>query len=215
MNRMKRTSMKYRVSGSFVFWALAMFTLILPSLGLAVTPEFAALHRDPPPELKNAVLKKVIFTAGLMNAGYHGLNDLVAALMLVKGSQDPKVISAQLFAVKVGLDEKPSMFRYIAREMKYCQQYPNFPLGFADGPEGPEPLSVEFEKIANDIEKLNIQYQLTNLTALKKEANRVTFAIFWTASEKIRTLCQSVLNFLRMEMKEDLPFEVFTKPAPK
>ena len=194
------------------FILAACITLWSSCLG-AVTPEFVALHRESLHPTKDVVLKKLLFVSGLMNAGYHGLNDLVAALQLVKQKNDSKAIAAQLFAVQVGLEAKPALFRYIAKEIKFCEQYPNFPLGFNDSPEGPEPISTEFNIIADHIEKMKINFESNDLAVLQKEANRVVFGLFWTDSEKIRTLCSDVLNFVRKELKEDLPFSMFSKPA--
>ncbi|HNV70965.1 MAG TPA: hypothetical protein PKO06_14785, partial [Candidatus Ozemobacteraceae bacterium] len=158
------------------------------------------------------VLKKMLYATGLINAAYLGMNDLVAALQMAKKSDDPKMISAQLLAVRLGLDAKPALLRHIAQEIRQCEAYPKFPLGFNDGPEGPELISDEFEKMAFAIENLNIQPHLTTLAALRKEAERVVFAIFWTESEKMRALAHDIHTFLRVELKEDLPFDVFTKP---
>ncbi|NLI78137.1 MAG: hypothetical protein GX442_17100 [Candidatus Riflebacteria bacterium] len=196
--------------------AVAAVVLALMGVGAvhAVTPAFGELHREPVLPEKQVVLKKLLFAAGLMNAVYLGINDLVAALQLAKKATDAKGLSAQLFAVMVGLQEKPAMLRHIAGEIRFCEAWPNFPVGFPDSPEGCDPISREFEIMADHIEKLGIQYQSTSLATLKKEADRVVFALFWTDSEKIRTLCHSILTFIRMELKEDLPFEVFAKPRP-
>jgi len=187
--------------------------LAIVSAASAVTPEFAALHGERVIPDRQVVLKKVLYASGLMNAGYLGLNDLVAALQLVKNLDDPRAISAQLLAVKIGLEAKPAFLRHIAREIRFCEQYPNFPRGFNDSPEGPEPISQEFEIMADHLENLDIRFESTDLRFLRQEAARVVFAIFWTDSEKIRTLCDSVLHFVRVELKEDLPFDMVTKPA--
>jgi len=182
---------------------------------VAATPRFSEVHREPLVPTKEVVLKKVLYLAGLMNAGYLGINDLVAGLQLTKKNGDPKTISAHLFAVRMGLEAKPEFMRHIARELRDVEDYPKFPLGFDDSPEGPQKLSVEFDQIAAHIEGLNIQFDSTDPVFLKKEADRVVFALFWTESEKIRTMFQDLLTFVRVELKEDLPFEIFTKPKPK
>jgi hypothetical protein len=138
----------------------------------------------------------------------------VAGLQLAVKNADARTLSAQLLAVRVGLESKPALLRHIAREIRFCEVWPNFPLGFADSAEGPDKISEEFEIMARHIEGLNIQFQSADFAVLKKEAERVVFAIFWTDGEKIRTLCQDVLTFVRIELKEDLPFEVFAKPRP-
>ena len=196
-------------------WMLCLCLALWASWGWAMTPEFADLHREKVPPSKDVVLKKLLFVTGLMNAAYHGVNDLVAALQLVKNSKDPREIAAQLFAVQVGLEQKPSLFRYIAREIKFCEAYPNFPMGFNDSPEGPEPISKEFYKIAGHIEKMRINFESTDLPTLQKEAERVVFELFWTDSEKVRSLCSDILYFVRDELKEDLPFSMFSKPIPR
>jgi hypothetical protein len=191
---------------------LALFILVGATLS-AVTPEFARAHNEPLEADKKAVLKKTLFVCGLINSAYLGINDLVAALQLVK-EQNPTAerLSAQLLAVKIGLIEKPSLMRYIAREIKFCEQYPNFPVGFNDSPAGPEKLSQEFFKIADSIENLEVNHQIDDLQLLKKEAEKVVFKLFWTESEKMRTMCMDMLQFIRIELKEDLPFDVFGKP---
>ncbi|MGM0598612.1 MAG: hypothetical protein ACQETH_02230 [Candidatus Rifleibacteriota bacterium] len=192
--------------------ALALFILVSATLP-AVTPEFAQAHREPLKPDKKAVLKKTLFVCGLINSAYLGINDLVAALQLIK-EQNPtsERLSAQLLAVKIGLIEKPSLMRYIAREIKFCEQYPDFPLGFNDSPEGPEKLSEEFFKIADSIENLEVNHQSDDLKQLRKEAEKVVFKLFWTESEKMRTMCMDMLQFIRVELKEDLPFDIFGKP---
>ncbi|HOY68016.1 MAG TPA: hypothetical protein PLP29_14095 [Candidatus Ozemobacteraceae bacterium] len=184
----------------------------LPPTAQATTPRFAELHRDQFPLTKEVVLKKMLFACGMIDASFHGINDLVAALQYTKKNNDPRAIAAQLLAVRMGLEEKPSMLRHIAREIEFCEKYPNFPRGFNDSPEGPELISAEFDKIAGHIENLNINHQLTDLAALRKEAERVVFELFWFDSEKMRTLGMDILTFLRVELKEDLPFDVFNKP---
>ena len=194
----------------------ALFFLILSALSLqAVTPKFAAAHLEALKPDKDLVFKKTLFVCGLVNAAYLGNNDLVAALQLANKSQfkniDAQALSAQLLAVKIGLVEKPALIRYIAKEIEFCEKYPGFPLGFNDSPEGPEKISVEFFKIAEHLEKLPVNYQAKDLPTLKREAQRVVFDIFWTDSEKMRTLCMDMLNFIRVELKEDLPFDIFAK----
>ncbi len=191
---------------------LLLAAVLFSCTGYAATDKFSRLHNDLVVPKKDYVLKKVIFVCGLLNACYHGMNDLVDALMLAKETSDPKAISAQLFAVKVGLDEKPKFFHYLAKEIQPCESYPNFPLGFPDSPEGPEKISQEMINIADHIEKLNVKYDSTDINFLRKEADRVVFAIFWTDSEKIRTLASDMLNFLRKDLKEDLPFDIYQKP---
>ncbi|MDN5280641.1 MAG: hypothetical protein PWR01_4606 [Clostridiales bacterium] len=179
----------------------------------AVSPEFAEIHRETLVPDKNLVFKKTLFVCGLINAAYLGLNDQVAALQLVKKNQpNAEELAAQLLAVKIGLIEKPALLRYIAKEIKFCEKYPNFPLGFNDSPEGPEKISAEFYKIADHIEKLPVNHQSKDIRVLRKEAQRVVFDLFWTDSEKMRTLCMDMLNFIRKELKEDLPFDIFAKP---
>jgi hypothetical protein len=181
----------------------------------AVTPRFAEIHREPLKPSKDLVFKKTLFVCGLINAAYLGINDLVAALQLAKTNKyknvDAKTLAAQLLAVKIGLIEKPALIRYIAREIAFCEQYPNFPLGFNDSPEGPEKISAEFFKIADHIENLPVNHQAGDLSILKKEAQRVVFDLFWTDSEKMRSLCMDMMNFIRVELKEDLPFDIFAK----
>lgn len=184
----------------------------LPATARATTPAFAALHRDPFPLTKEVVLKKMLYSCGTINAAFHGINDLVAALQYAKKNDDPRAIAAQLLAVQIGIQEKPAMFRYVAREIEFCEQYPNFPRGFDDSPEGPELISAEFDKIADHIENLQINHNSTDLKVLRKEAERVVYELFWFDSEKMRTLGMDILTFLRVELKENLPFDVFNKP---
>lgn len=186
--------------------------LVITTSSWAVTAKFAAVQREPLTPDKDTVFKKTLFISGLTNAAYLGLNDMVAALQLAKDEPDAKTLQAQLLAVKIGLAEKPTIIRYIARQLEFCEKYPNFPLGFDDSPEGPEKLSVEFYKIADQIENMKIHYELTNIKALRKEAERVVFQLFWTDGEMMRTMCGKMLNFIRMELKEDLPFEPLLKP---
>ncbi len=182
----------------------------------AVTPEFAALHRDKIPLTHDIVLKKILFVCGQINGLYHGINDMVGALQLAKNSNvTAEMLSAQLLAVKIGLVEKPALIRHIAREIEFCETWPGFPLGFNDSPEGSEKISVEFYKMADHIENLQINHKLSELPALRKEAKRVVFELFWTDSEKMRTLASDMLNFLRMVLKEDIPFHIFGKPVPR
>lgn len=181
----------------------------------AATPRFSEVHREPLIPSREVVLKKTLYLSGLMNAGYLGLNDLVAGLQLAKKKGDAKSIAAQLFAVRMGLEAKPDFMRHLARELRDIEDFPKFPLGFDDSPEGPQKLSVEFDQIADHIEGLNIQFESNDPVFLKKEADRVVFAIFWTECEKIRTMFQDLLHFVRVELKEDLPFDIFTKPKPK
>lgn len=190
---------------------LLVFSALSPAA--AVTPRFADVHREPLKIDAEVVLKKMLYATGMINAAYLGMNDLVAGLQYAKKSDDAKMISAQLQAVRLGLDAKPALLRHIAAEIRQCESYPNFPLGFNDGPEGPEPISEEFEKMATHLETLNIQPQSNDLAFLKKEADRVVFAIFWTDSEKMRSLAHDIHTFLRTELHEDLPFDVFTKPS--
>ncbi|MFZ2957823.1 MAG: hypothetical protein WA705_13130 [Candidatus Ozemobacteraceae bacterium] len=198
-----------------VLTGLVGILLTFSTVVFGVTPAFSRLHRDDATPSRDAVLKTVLFVAGLMNAGYLGLNDLVAGLQTANKSEDPKEISAQLFAVRMGLEYKPDFMRQISQKLASIENYPGFPLGFPDSPEGPQKLSVEFEQIASSIENLNIRYESSDLVFLRKEANRVVFTIFWTESEKIRTMCCDLLTFLRMGLKEDLPFEIISKPGSK
>ncbi|GAB4272195.1 MAG: hypothetical protein Kow0029_10620 [Candidatus Rifleibacteriota bacterium] len=192
----------------------ALFIMAFSSQLTAVSPEFSRLHREQVTPDREIVFKKILFVCGLVNSAYHGINDLVAALQLVKKNNlSAEAISAQLLAVKIGLIDKPALIRYIANEIKFCEDYPNFPLGFNDSPEGPEKLSVEFFKIADHIENLKINCNAKDLNALKKEAEKVVFELFWTDGEKMRTMCMDMFNFLRVELKEDLPFEIFSKPG--
>jgi hypothetical protein len=202
--------MKNRKYGLFAVVTLMLWFCASAS---AVTPEFAALHRDKVQPTHDIVLKKILFVCGQINALYHGTNDMVAALQLAKNNNiSAEMLSAQLLAVKIGLLEKPALIRHIAREIEYCEVYPGFPLGFNDSPEGPEKISVEFYKMADHIENLQINHQLKELPELRKEAQRVVFELFWTDSEKMRTLASDMLNFLRMVLKEDIPFHIFGKP---
>jgi len=194
---------------------IAAFMLYLTLPAFAVTPEFARLHHERLAPTHDIVLKKVLFVSGQINGVYHGINDLVGALMLIKENKvTVETLSAQLLAVKIGLLEKPAMLRHIAKEIKFCEAYPNFPLGFNDSLEGPEKISVEFYKMADHIENLPINHQLKDLAALRKEAERVVFELFWTDSEKMRTLSADMLNFLRKELKEDISFNIYGKPVP-
>ncbi len=196
----------------FMFMPLLMALLCLhPVCG--ATDKFLDVHHEKQKLSKDVVLKKLLFVSGLVNATYLGLNDLVAALQLAKNSNDEQALSAQLFSVQVGLVEKPALIRYIADEIKFCEKYPNFPLGFNDSPEGPEKLSQEFYKIADHLEKMKINYKLKTLPKLRKEAERVVFEIFWTECEKMRTMSSDMLNFIRIELKEDLPLNIFSKPV--
>ncbi|MBI3038813.1 hypothetical protein HYY75_07170 [bacterium] len=188
-----------------------IFFISLSFPGFANTSDFSSLHREVGVPTKDVILKKLLYVCGLMNGAYLGMNDLVAALNMKKNSSDPKVLSAQLFAVKIGLEDKPRMMRYISKEIRPCENYPNFPLGFPDSPEGPEPISVEFEKIADSLENLNICFQSNDIEFLKKEANRVTFTVFWTECEKIRAICFDLINFVRVNLKEDIPFEAYQR----
>lgn len=190
---------------------MVLFFMTIGNFLSAVSPEFLALHGESVVPDRNMVLKKVLFSAGQVNGVYHGINDLVAALQLAKNQQSAEVLSAQLLAVKIGLLEKPAMIRHIAREIEFCEQYPEFPIGFNDSPEGPEKMSVEFFKIADHIESLPINYQSSDIKVLRKEAQRVVFDLFWFDSEKMRTMAMDMLNFLRMKLKEDVPFDIFGK----
>ncbi|PKL46436.1 MAG: hypothetical protein CVV42_16445 [Candidatus Riflebacteria bacterium HGW-Riflebacteria-2] len=202
--------MKNRKLGLFAVIALVLCVSASVS---AVTPEFAALHQDRVQPTHDVVLKKILFVCGQINALYHGTNDMVGALQLAKNNNvTVEMLSAQLLAVKIGLTEKPALIRHIAREIEFCEVYPGFPLGFDDSPEGPEKISVEFYKMADHIENLRINHQLKELPELRKEAQRVVFELFWTDSEKMRTLASDMLNFLRMVLKEDIPFHIFGKP---
>ncbi len=208
--------MKFSLRVGFLILVILVLTANIVS---AVTPEFAEAHREPLQPEKDIVFKKTLFVCGLVNAAYLGINDLVAALQLAKTTKyknvNPDGLAAQLLAVKIGLVEKPALIRYIAREITFCEKYPHFPLGFNDSPEGREKISVEFFKIADHIEKLPVNHNLKDLPALKKEAERVVFELFWTDSEKMRTLCIDMMNFIRVELKEDLPFDIFAKPIPR
>lgn len=190
---------------------LALLFLAMTNVLPAVSPEFLALHGEAVVPDRDMVLKKVLFVSGQVNGIYHGINDLVAVLQLAKKENNAEVLSAQLLAVKIGLIEKPAILRHIAREIEFCEQYPEFPLGFDDSPAGPEKLSAEFYQIADHIENLQINYQGSDYKVLRKEAQRVVFALFWTDSEKMRTMCMDMLNFLRMKLKEDIPFDIFGK----
>lgn len=194
-------------------FAIVVLMLCVSASAFAVTPEFAALHRDKVLPTHDIVLKKVLFVSGQINGLYHGINDMVGALQLAKNNNiTAEMLSAQLLAVKIGLIEKPALLRHIAKEIKFCEAYPDFPLGFDDSPEGPEKISIEFYKMADHIENLPINHQLKELPALRKEAQRVVFELFWTDSEKMRTLSSDMLNFLRKVLKEDIPFDIFGKP---
>ncbi len=190
---------------------VTLFFMAIGNFLSAVSLEFLALHGEKVLPDRNMVLKKVLFSAGQVNGVYQGINDLVAALQLAKNEQSAEVLSAQLLAVKIGILEKPAIIRHIAREIEFCEQYPEFPLGFNDSPEGPEKMSVEFFKIADHIESLPINFQSTDVKVLRKEAQRVVFDLFWFDSEKMRTLAMDMLNFLRMKLKEDIPFDIFGK----
>lgn len=190
---------------------MTLFFMAMGNFLSAVSPEFLALHGESVLPDRNMVLKKVLFSAGQINGVYQGINDLVAALQLAKNEQSAEVLSAQLLAVKIGILEKPAIIRHIAREIEFCEQYPEFPLGFNDSPEGPEKMSVEFFKIADHIESLPINFQSTDVKVLRKEAQRVVFDLFWFDSEKMRTMAMDMLNFLRMKLKEDIPFDIFGK----
>lgn len=195
------------------FSAIVALMLYVSASAFAVTPEFAALHQDKVLPTHDIVLKKILFVCGQINAMYHGINDMVGALQLAKNNNiTAEMLSAQLLAVKIGLIEKPALLRHIAKEIKFCETYPDFPLGFDDSPEGPEKISIEFYKMADHIENLPINHQLKELPALRKEAQRVVFELFWTDSEKMRTLSSDMLNFLRKVLKEDIPFDIFGKP---
>ncbi|NCB37185.1 MAG: hypothetical protein EOM80_00315 [Erysipelotrichia bacterium] len=192
---------------------LLALMLVVSAVSYGVSPEFAALHRESIAPDRNIVLKKVLFLCGQVNAAYHGINDMVAALQLAKENKiTVEMLQAQLLAVKIGLVEKPALIRHIAKEIEFCESYPNFPLGFPDSPEGCEKISAEFFKIADHIDNLPINHQLKDLAALRKEAQKVVFELFWTDGEKMRTLSMDMLNFLRLELKEDIPFDVFGKP---
>ncbi|OGK07947.1 MAG: hypothetical protein A2W80_03325 [Candidatus Riflebacteria bacterium GWC2_50_8] len=194
-------------------FAIVALMLCVSASAFAVTPEFAALHRDKVLPTHDIVLKKILFVCGQINGLYHGINDMVGALQLAKNNNiTAEMLSAQLLAVKIGLVEKPALLRHIAKEIKFCEAYPDFPLGFDDSPEGPEKISIEFYKMADHIENLPINHQLKELPALRKEAQRVVFELFWTDSEKMRTLSSDMLNFLRKVLKEDIPFDIFGKP---
>lgn len=201
-----------RAIASMIGIFVMVFALSFEAPAGAVTPEFAALHRDPYQLTKQVVLKKMLYTCGSINSAYAGINDLVAALQYAKKNDDPRVVAAHLLAVRMGLEDKPALFRHIAAEIEFCEKYPNFPKGFDDSPEGPELISAEFYKIASHIENLKINHHSTNLAALRKEAERVVFELFWTDSEKMRSLSMDILTFLRTELKEDIPFDVFNKP---
>ncbi len=177
----------------------------------AVSPEFLELHREVVLPERAMVVKKVLFVSGQVNGIYHGINDLVAALQLAKVQNSAESLSAQLLAVKIGLTEKPAMLKSIAREIEFCEKYPEFPLGFDDSPEGPEKISQEFYKIADHIENMQVNFQSKDVKVLRREAQRVVFELFWTDSEKMRTLSMDMLNFLRMKLKEDIPFDIFGK----
>lgn len=203
---------------SFFRKSLAMVVLFsMFSQGLAaMTPRFAQLHREPLKPDKQVVLKKLLYVTGLINGTYLGINDLVASLQLIKKtSVDGPRLSAWLLSVKIGLIEKPDLIRHIAREIEFCEKYPGFPLGFNDSAEGPEKISQEFYKIASHIEELEINYKLQDQKALEKEAERIIFELFWTDGEKMRSLCMNMLNFIRVELKEDLPFDIFKTILPK
>ncbi|PKL41807.1 MAG: hypothetical protein CVV41_16700 [Candidatus Riflebacteria bacterium HGW-Riflebacteria-1] len=193
-------------------FAIVALMLCVSASTFAVTPEFAALHHDKVLPTHDIVLKKTLFVCGQINGLYHGINDMVGALQLAKNNNiTAEMLSAQLLAVKIGLIEKPALLRHIAKEIKFCEAYPDFPLGFDDSPEGPEKISIEFYKMADHIENLPINYKLKELPALRKEAQRVVFELFWTDSEKMRTLSSDMLNFLRRVLKEDIPFDIFGK----
>jgi hypothetical protein len=197
-----------------IAFLVALSVIFLSNNAFAVSPDFAELHREELKADNDLILKKTLYVCGLVNGAYHGLNDLVAALQLVKkNNPDARQLAAQLLAVKIGLIEKPSLFRHVAREIEFCEQHPAFPLGFNDSPEGPEKISAEFYKIAQHIESLKINHQSDDLKVLEKEAKRVIFELFWTDSEKMRSMCMYMLTFIRVELKEDLPFDIFGKPA--
>ena len=191
-------------------------TMVLSCMSLAkvnaITPKFAKVHKEKIQLNKENVFKKTLFLCGLINAAYLGVNDLVAALQLNENQNSVEGLQAQLLAVKVGLIEKPFLIRYIAEELEFCEKYPNFPLGFNDSAEGPERLSVEFLKIADHMERLPINHEAKDIKALRKEAEKVVFELFWTDGEKMRTMCIDLANFIRRELKEDLPLNIFTKP---
>jgi len=201
----------------FPRWVVVFFFLLFcPSFIFSATQEFSELHCETTATpSKEMVLKKVLFLVGLMNACYLGMNELVYGIQLAKETNDPKFLSGQLFSVCVGLEEKPQFFRYLSKEFKSIENFPGFPLGFPDSPEGPETYSKEMINIADHLEKLNIQFQSNDIGFLKKEADRIVFAIFWTDSEKIRTLCSDLLTFLRVKLKEDIPFQIYQKPLPR
>ena len=148
------------------------------------TEKFDKAHKESFKLDKDTVFKKILFCCGLINAAYLGINDQVAALQLAKKNSNPGALSAQLLAVQIGLVEKPFLIRFIAHEIELCQNYPNFPLGFNDSPEGPEKMSAEFYKIADHIENMKIKFESNDIKALRKESERVVFELFWTDSEK-------------------------------
>lgn len=197
---------------------LAVFCGLAPlsaaSAPLADSPEtaFARLHRDAvAPISKDKMVPKAIFAIGAMDAFYLGLNELVQPLQIARDNGDPRQIALALQFVKFGLEGKPDQMRHLSAILRDCESYPGFPLGFADGPEGPEPISRELDKIGAAIENVNINAGLTDPTALNKEADRVIFALFWTAGEMVRALTIDIYNWLRVTIKVDLGFTLMTK----
>lgn len=215
INNIQCTSKKVLMSISkhkLSYLIVIIVLLTLPSSAWTATEKFGIVHREPLQPDRDSVFKKTLYVSGLTNAAYLGINDLVGVLLVAKNETDAKALSAQLLAIKIGLIEKPALIRYIANELEFCEKYPNFPVGFNDSPEGPEKLSAEFYKIADHIENLPINHQLTDVNALRKECEKVLFALFWTDGEKMRTMCGQMLTFIRVELKENLPFAPFTKP---
>lgn len=199
------------IKNKVIFFVVAIIVFTPFSPLFSDSSLFNKVHKESLIPDRQMVLKKILFVSGLTNGVYHGINDLVAALQLVKKTTSPEVLSAQLLAVKIGLIEKPALIRHIASEIRQCEDYPEFPLGFPDSPEGPEKISEEFFKIADHIENLKINFQSDDLAFLKKEAQRVVFELFWTDSEKMRTMAMDMLSFLRLKLKEEIPFDIFGK----
>lgn len=190
-----------------------IFAVVAGSAVNASEPDFYALHSERLVPDRETVLKKLLYSCGLMNGAYLGINDLVAALQLMKNCDDPKIVSSQLLAVRIGLLDKPNLMRFIAREIRFCESYPKFPLGFPDSPEGPETISCEFDHIADSIENLDIQHESADLQFLRREAERVCYVLFWAECEKIRSLLMDLMFFIKGELHEELPFDIYTKSA--
>jgi len=174
---------------------------------------FDIVHKEQTTLNRDFYIKKLLFTCGQINGVYHGLNDLVAVFHLVKKKKvavTVESLQSQLFAVKVALTEKPYIIRHMADSIKECENnLSKFPLGFPDSPEGPEKISDEFYKMASHIENLQVNHKLDSIPALRKEAERVVFEIFWTDGEKMRSLASDMLSYLRVYHKEYIPFDVF------